>query len=331
MIIPKQMDCIEISKYGGPENLLISKREIPQISKDELLIKVEAAGVNRPDIMQREGLYPPPPGASDIPGLEVSGQIVAINSNNSNFKAGDKVCALVSGGGYSSYCIAPIKQTLPVPEGLSYIEAAAIPETFFTVWANVFDRGNLKDNDKILIHGGASGIGTTAIQLAKNFGAKVFTTVGSDEKCKIMKKLGAELAINYNNNDFEKVITEYTREEGVNIILDIIGAEYFNKNLNILSKNGKLIIIAFQGGFEDKINLLPILKKWLTITGSTLRPRSIDEKGIIANKLYEKVWPLIEKKVVMPQIYGTYNLKDASKAHALVESSQHIGKIILTI
>ena len=331
MIIPKEIDCVEITKFGGPENLVITKRVTPKIKKNELLIKVKAAGVNRPDIMQRQGLYPPPPGASDIPGLEVAGEVVAINPSDNNFKIGDKVCALVSGGGYSNYCVAPIKQTLPIPKGLSYVEAAAIPETFFTVWANVFDRGQLKKNDKILIHGGASGIGTTAIQLARSFGAKVFTTVGSDEKCIKMKKLGAELAINYNNHDFEKVINEYTNNEGINIILDIIGANYFDKNLNILSKNGKLLIIAFQGGYENKLNLLPILTKWLTVTGSTLRPRSIEEKGLIAEKLYEKVWPLIEKKVVLPQIYGSYNLKDANKAHTLVESSQHIGKIILTI
>ena len=331
MTLPKQIDCIEIIKYGGPENLVMTKRDTPQIKKNELLIKVEAAGVNRPDIMQRQGLYPPPPGASDIPGLEVAGEVVAINTNKSRFRIGDKVCALVSGGGYSSYCIAPIEQTLPIPKGLSYIEAAAIPETFFTVWANVFDRGKLTKNDTILIHGGASGIGTTAIQLASSFGAKVFTTVGSEEKCNKMKELGAELAINYNRDDFEKIINEYTNNKGINIILDIIGASYFNKNLNILSKNGKLLIIAFQGGYEDKLNLLPILKKWLTVTGSTLRPRSVEEKGLIANQLYEKVWPLIEKKVVLPQIYGSYKLKDANKAHTLVESSQHIGKIVLTI
>ena len=331
MTLPKQIDCIEIIKYGGPENLVMTKRDTPQIKKNELLIKVEAAGVNRPDIMQRQGLYPPPPGASDIPGLEVAGEVVAISTNKSRFKIGDKVCALVSGGGYSSYCIAPIEQTLPIPKGLSYIEAAAIPETFFTVWANVFDRGKLTKNDTILIHGGASGIGTTAIQLASSFGAKVFTTVGSEEKCNKMKELGAELAINYNRDDFEKIINEYTNNKGINIILDIIGASYFNKNLNILSKNGKLLIIAFQGGYEDKLNLLPILKKWLTVTGSTLRPRSVEEKGLIANQLYEKVWPLIEKKVVLPQIYGSYKLKDANKAHTLVESSQHIGKIVLTI
>ena len=331
MTLPKQIDCIEIIKYGGPENLVMTKRDTPQIKKNELLIKVEAAGVNRPDIMQRQGLYPPPPGASDIPGLEVAGEVVAINTNKSRFKIGDKVCALVSGGGYSSYCIAPIEQTLPIPKGLSYIEAAAIPETFFTVWANVFDTGNLTKNDTFLIHGGASCIGTTAIQLASSFGAKVFTTVGSEEKCNKMKELGAELAINYNRDDFEKVINEYTNNKGINIILDIIGASYFNKNLNILSKNGKLLIIAFQGGYENKLNLLPILKKWLTVTGSTLRPRSVEEKVLIANQLYEKVWPLIEKKVVLPQIYGSYKLKDANKAHTLVESSQHIGKIVLTI
>ncbi len=331
MTLPKQIDCIEIVKYGGPENLIMTKRDTPLINKNELLIKVKAAGVNRPDIMQRQGLYPPPPGASDIPGLEVAGEVVAINANKSRFKTGDKVCALVSGGGYSSFCIAPIEQTLPIPRGLSYIEAAAIPETFFTVWANVFNRGNLKKNDIILIHGGASGIGTTAIQLASSFGARVFTTVGSEEKCNKMKELGAELAINYNNDDFEEIINEYTNNEGINIILDIIGADYFNKNLNILSKNGKLLIIAFQGGFENKLNLLPILKKWLTVTGSTLRPRSVEEKGLIANQLYEKVWPLIEKKVVLPQIYGSYKLEDANKAHTLVESSQHIGKIVLTI
>ena len=331
MTLPKQIDCIEIIKYGGPENLVMTKRDTPQIKKNELLIKVEAAGVNRPDIMQRQGLYPPPPGASDIPGLEISGEIIYTKCKLKNFQIGDKVCALVSGGGYSSYCIVPIEQTLPIPKGLPYIEAAAIPETFFTVWANVFDRGKLTKNDTILIHGGASGIGTTAIQLASSFGAKVFTTVGSEEKCNKMKELGAELAINYKRDDFEKIINEYTNNKGINIILDIIGASYFNKNLNILSKNGKLLIIAFQGGYEDKLNLLPILKKWLTVTGSTLRPRSVEEKGLIANQLYEKVWPLIEKKVVLPQIYGSYKLEDANKAHTLVESSQHIGKIVLTI
>ena len=214
MTLPKQIDCIEIIKYGGPENLVMTKRDTPQIKKNELLIKVEAAGVNRPDIMQRQGLYPPPPGASDIPGLEVAGEVVAIITNKSRFKIGDKVCALVSGGGYSSYCIAPIKQTLPIPKGLSYIEAAAIPETFFTVWANVFDRGKLTKNDTILIHGGASGIGTTAIQLASSFGAKVFTTVGSEEKCNKMKELGAELAINYNRDDFEKIMYHKTAKVG---------------------------------------------------------------------------------------------------------------------
>ena len=331
MTIPKEINCIEISKPGGPENLLLVKREIPKLNLDEVLIKVSAAGVNRPDIMQRQGLYPAPPGASDIPGLEIAGEIVEINSDNTKFKLGDKVCALVSGGGYSSYCSAPIQQTLPIPKGLSFVQAAAIPETFFTVWTNVFDRGNLSKEDTILIHGGTSGIGTTAIQLAKCFGAKVFSTAGSDEKCLKTEELGAELSINYKKEDFVEKINKYTNKKGVNIVLDMIGAEYFNKNLSILKINGKLVIIAFQGGFEKNLNLLPILTKRLTVTGSTLRPRTSYEKGLIAESLYKKVWPLIEKGLVMPQIYATYKLEDASKAHTLMESSQHIGKIVLTV
>ena len=331
MTIPKEINCIEISKPGGPENLLLVKRETPKLNLDEVLIKVSAAGVNRPDIMQRQGLYPAPPGASDIPGLEIAGEIVEINSDNTKFKLGDKVCALVSGGGYSSYCSAPIQQTLPIPKGLSFVQAAAIPETFFTVWTNVFDRGNLSKEDTILIHGGTSGIGTTAIQLAKRFGAKVFSTAGSDEKCLKTEELGAELSINYKKEDFVEKINKHTNKKGVNIVLDMIGAEYFNKNLSILKTNGKLVIIAFQGGFEKNLNLLPILTKRLTVTGSTLRPRTPDEKGLIAESLYKKVWPLIEKGLVMPQIYDTYKLEDASKAHTLMESSQHIGKIVLTV
>ena len=331
MTIPKEINCIEISKPGGPENLLLVKRETPKLNLDEVLIKVSAAGVNRPDIMQRQGLYPAPPGASDIPGLEIAGEIVEINSDNTKFKLGDKVCALVSGGGYSSYCSAPIQQTLPIPKGLSFVQAAAIPETFFTVWTNVFDRGNLSKEDTILIHGGTSGIGTTAIQLAKCFGAKVFSTAGSDEKCLKTEELGAELSINYKKEDFVEKINKHTNKKGVNIVLDMIGAEYFNKNLSILKINGKLVIIAFQGGFEKNLNLLPILTKRLTVTGSTLRPRTPDEKGLIAESLYKKVWPLIEKGLVMPQIYATYKLEDASKAHTLMESSQHIGKIVLTV
>ena len=331
MTIPKEMNCIEINKPGGPENLLLVKRETPKLNLDEVLIKVSAAGVNRPDIMQRQGLYPAPPGASDIPGLEIAGEIVEINSDNTKFKLGDKVCALVSGGGYSSYCSAPIQQTLPIPKGLSFVQAAAIPETFFTVWTNVFDRGNLSKEDTILIHGGTSGIGTTAIQLAKCFGAKVFSTAGSDKKCQKTEELGAELSINYKKEDFVEKINKHTNKKGVNIVLDMIGAEYFNKNLSILKINGKLVIIAFQGGFEKNLNLLPILTKRLTVTGSTLRPRTSYEKGLIAESLYKKVWPLIEKGLVMPQIYATYKLEDASKAHTLMESSQHIGKIILTV
>tara|TARA_B100000686_G_scaffold219200_1_gene226259 strand:- start:14192 stop:15193 length:1002 start_codon:yes stop_codon:yes gene_type:complete len=330
-LIPEEMKCIEIKKYGGPKNLKLTKRAIPKIKEGEVLIEVHAAGVNRPDVMQRQGLYPPPKGASDIPGLEIAGKIIAIDSKNKNFQIGDKVCALVSGGGYSNFCTAPEEQVLKIPKGLTFIEAAGIPETFFTVWTNIFERGKLQKGETILIHGGSSGIGTTAIQISKAFGAKVITTVGSDLKKNKTKKLGANMAINYKTQDFVKEVNQFTDNKGVDVILDIIGAEYFEKNLKILSKNGRLLIIAFQGGFEKKINLLPILTKWLTVTGSTLRPRSKEEKGYIANQLYKKVWPIIEKKLVMPQIYGTYNLKDAYKAHTLMESNKHIGKIILTI
>ena len=329
--IPNEMECIEIKEHGDASNLITTKRPLPKLQKGEVLIKVHASGVNRPDVMQRKGLYPPPPGITDIPGLEVSGKIISINSKKSKFKIGDKICALVSGGGYSTYCIAPEEQVLPIPRGLTYIEAAGIPETFFTVWTNVFERGKLKKGDTILIHGGASGIGTTAIQLAKSFGAKVITTVGSKEKIIKTKTLGADLAINYKTESIVDKINIYTNNKGVNIILDIIGADYFDMNLNLLSKNGKLLIIAFQSGFNKNVNLLPILTKWLTVTGSTLRPRNKKEKGYIAKKLYKNVWPIIEKKLVLPQIYVTYNLKDAHKAHSLMESNKHIGKIILTI
>jgi len=329
-LLEKDMECVEILGYGGPDKLQLTKRPIPEVKEGEVLIKVHASGVNRPDIMQRQGLYPPPPGASDIPGLEISGEIIYTKCKLKNFQIGDKVCALVSGGGYSNFCSAPEEQVLPIPKGLSYVEAAGIPETFFTVWTNIFERGALQKGDKILIHGGASGIGTTAIQLSKAFGAEVITTVGSDFKKDKTNLLGADLSINYKNQDFVEVINKFTNNSGVNLILDIIGAEYFEKNCQILSKNGKLVIIAFQGGYEKKINILPILTKWLTITGSTLRPRTKEEKGYIANQLYKKVWPIIEKKVVMPQIYDTYKLKDADKAHSLMESSEHVGKIILT-
>jgi putative PIG3 family NAD(P)H quinone oxidoreductase len=279
--------------------------------------------------MQRQGLYPPPPGASLIPGLEVSGLVVKTNSSSSKFRIGDKVCALLAGGGYAEYCTAPEEQVLKAPAGLTMIEAAAIPETFFTVWANLFATKAFSSGEKILIHGGASGIGTTAIQLAIAFGAKVYTTAGSDKKCSILNKLGIEKSINYKKEDFVKCIKKYTNESGVDVILDIIGGEYFDRNLKILSKNGRLIILAFQGGYKKNINLLPILRNHLMVTGSTLRPRTVKEKGKLAKELYKKVWPLIENKIVRPIIYKSFSMKEVRKAHMLMERSEHIGKIVL--
>jgi len=328
--ISNKMNCINISKPGGPENLKVTSIPVPLPRKNEILIKVYAAGINRPDIMQRQGNYPPPKGASPIPGLEVSGVVAKVNSFSSKFKIGEKVCALVAGGGYACYCIAPEAQVLKIPNNLSMIESAAIPETFFTVWANLFHNKMLHSGDTILIHGGASGIGTTAIQLAHAFGAKVYTTVGSDDKCKYLNKIGCK-NINYRKKDFVKFIKEETNDKGVDVILDIIGAQYFDQNLEILSKNGRLILLAFQGGFQKEINLLPILKKHLIVRGSTLRPRTVKEKGVIAKELYKKVWPLIENRIVKPIIYKTFSMYDVKKAHELMESSKHIGKIVLRI
>ena len=328
--ISKKMNCIEIAKFGGPENLRVTSIPVPLPKKNEVLIKVYAAGINRPDIMQRQGNYPPPKGASPIPGLEISGVIAKVDPTSSKFKIGVKVCALVTGGGDAGYCIAPEAQTLRIPNNLSMIESAALPETFFTVWANLFHNKMLSSGESILIHGGASGIGTTAIQLANAFGARVYTTVGSDDKCKSLDKIGSK-NINYKKRDFVKFIKKETSEKGVDVILDIIGAQYFDQNLETLSKNGRLILLAFQGGFQKEINLLPILKKHLIVRGSTLRPRSIKEKSVIAKELYKKVWPLIENKVVKPIIYKTFSMYDVKKAHELMESSKHIGKIVLRI
>ena len=286
--ISKKMNCIEIAKFGGPENLRVTSIPVPLPKKNEVLIKVYAAGINRPDIMQRQGNYPPPKGASPIPGLEISGVIAKVDPTSSKFKIGEKVCALVTGGGYAGYCIAPEAQTLRIPNNLSMIESAALPETFFTVWANLFHNKMLSSGESILIHGGASGIGTTAIQLANAFGARVYTTVGSDDKCKSLDKIGSK-NINYKKRDFVKFIKKETSGKGVDVILDIIGAAYFDQNLEILTKNGRLILLAFQGGFQKEINLLPILKKHLIVRGSTLRPRTIKEKGVIAKELYKKV------------------------------------------
>jgi len=321
------MLAIEINNHC----LQSTDRAIPLISENEVLIKVAAAGINRPDIMQRQGLYPAPKGASDIPGLEISGVILKIGSNVTHLKEGDKVCALVTGGGYAEYCTAHADLCLPIPSNYDFIQAAALPETFFTVWSNLFDRARLEKGETLLIHGGSSGIGTTAIQLAKAFSANVIITAGTDQKCDFCTKLGADTAINYKTHDFVNEIMDITQGQGVDVILDIIGGDYFSRNLKCMNFDARLIQIAIQNGAKTEINLLPIMLKRLTITGSTLRARSNTFKSKIAKQLFKQVWPLLESGKIKPVISNTFALKDADKAHQLMESSQHIGKIILTV
>jgi putative PIG3 family NAD(P)H quinone oxidoreductase len=331
MTHPDTMTAIEIASPGGPEALRAASRPMPHPGTGEVLIKVAAAGVNRPDIMQRKGQYPPPPGASDIPGLEVAGEIVAIGLGVHHLRIGDKVCALVTGGGYATYCVAPEPQCLPVPKDFGMIEAAAMPETFFTVWHNVFERGRLTAGESILIHGGASGIGTVAIQLAKAFNAgAIFATAGSRDKCHACEKLGATRGIDYKHEDFVQVIREATSNRGVDVILDMIGGDYIQKNLSILAVEGRHVSIATQRGVVAEVNFGPVMGKRLTLTGSGLRPRSVAEKGAIAASLKQKVWPLLDAGKVKPVIYKTFPLAEASEAHRLLESSSHIGKIVLT-
>jgi NADPH2:quinone reductase len=331
MPIPEKMKAVEIAQPGPPEGLKLAERPVPQPGENEVLVKVAAAGVNRPDVEQRKGNYPPPKGASDIPGLEIAGTIVALGKGVTAFKEGDAVTALVTGGGYAEYCVAPVPQCLPVPKGLTMAEAAALPETFFTVWHNVFDRVKLKAGESILIHGGSSGIGTTAIQLAKAFGARVFTTAGSAEKLAACTKLGADRVINYKTEDFAEIVKAETEGKGVNVILDMVGGSYLAKNMSSLAIEGRMSLIAMLGGRETNVNLGLMLMKRLTITGSALRPRSVAEKGEMAKSLKEKVWPLIEAGKVKPVIDSTLPLADAAKAHALMESSTHIGKIVLVV
>ena len=328
--IPTTMQAIEIAEAGGPEVLRISDFPVPEPGDGEVLIKVIAAGVNRPDVMQRLGLYPPPPGAPDIPGLEIAGTVAALGPDASGVQEGDAVCALVIGGGYAEYCVAPASLCLPVPEALTTVQAAAIPETFFTVWTNVFDRGRLAGGESLLVHGGSSGIGTTAIQLAKAFGATVYVTAGSEEKCQACLELGADAAINYRDEDFVERISELTKERGVDVILDMIGGDYLPRNLKSLAVEGRIVQIALQGGPRVEMNLLPIMLKRLTLTGSTLRPRTVAQKAMIAHSLREKVWPLLESGKVRPIIHATFPLAQASDAHRMMESSQHIGKIVLS-
>ena len=329
--IPSQMRVIEISTPGGPEVLRPGQRPVPSPAAGEVLIEVAAAGVNRPDVLQRKGGYPPPPGASDIPGLEVAGTVVALGPEVTEWKSGDEVCALVTGGGYAEYVAAPAVQCLRVPRGLTLEQAASLPETFFTVWVNVFQRGALKNDETLLVQGGSSGIGVTAIQMARAFGHRVFVTAGTAEKCAECEKLGATRAINYRNEDFVTVIKQLTGGRGVDVILDMVGGDYVPRELACLAEDGRLSLIAFLGGTKTSLDMTDILRRRLTITGSTLRPRPVEVKAAIARALREKVWPLIEAGKIRPVIYRIFGLEDAAAAHSLMESSEHVGKILLTV
>jgi len=331
MAIPTTMRAVEITQPGGPEVLKIGARPVPQPKPGEVLIKVAAAGVNRPDTMQRTGHYPVPPGASDIPGLELAGAVVALGEGVREWRVGDTVTALVQGGGYAEYCTAPAPQCLPVPRGMTPVEAASLPETFFTVWSNVFDRAGLKPGESFLVQGGSSGIGVAAIQMVKAFGNKVLATAGSADKCEACVKLGADRAINYKSEDFVAVAKEATAGRGVNVILDMVGGDYVDRELKCLADDGRIVIIAFLGGSKATVGLTDILRRRLTVTGSALRPRPVEFKAAIARNLREKVWPLIETGRIKAVIHKTFPLAEASKAHALMESSTHIGKIVLTV
>jgi NADPH2:quinone reductase len=316
------MRAVEITRPGGPEVLQPADRPKPVPKEGEILVKVAAAGVNRPDVLQRMGNYPVPPGASDIPGLEIAGEVVG---------TGEKICALVAGGGYAEYCVVPQAQALPVPKGLTMVQAASLPETFFTVWSNVYDRAKLAPGETLLVQGGSSGIGVTAIQMAKAMGNRVFATAGSDEKCAACVRLGAERAINYRTQDFEKEILAVTGGKGVNVILDMVGGDYVPRELKCLADDGRLVFIAYLRGPKTELNIDAVMRRRLTITGSTLRPRPVEFKGAIARNLREKIWPLIEAGKIKPEIYKTFPLEQAAEAHRLMESSQHIGKIVLTV
>ena len=330
--IPSRMTAIEISEPGGPDVLAPAEREVPAPGPGEVLVAVEAAGVNRPDVMQRQGLYPPPPGASDIPGLEIAGTVAALGDGVDAPAVGSRVCALVSGGGYAAYCAAPAPLCLPVPAGFDAAEAAAIPETFFTVWTNVFDRARLAEGESLLVHGGSSGIGTTAVQLAKEFGATVYVTAGSKAKCDACLALGADAAINYRDEDFVERVGALTGGRGVDVVLDMIAGDYLARNLKCLAVEGRLVIIAVQRGPKvERLNVLPIMLRRLTVTGSTLRPRSVEQKAAVAHALHANVWPLLAAGAVRPVVHARFPLADAAGAHRLMESSEHVGKIVLEI
>ncbi len=325
------MKAVAITRPGGPEVLASTERPVPAPKANEILIQVAAAGVNRPDVLQRSGNYPVPPDASDLPGLEVAGQVVAKGDAVRMWNVGDKVCALVHGGGYAEYCVAPEVQALPVPKGLSMVEAASLPETFFTVWGNVYDRGRLAVGESLLVQGGTSGIGVTAIQMARAMGNRVFATAGSDEKCAACVRLGAEKAVNYRTQDFAAEIKAATGGKGVDVILDMVGGDYVAKELKLLADEGRLVFIAFLRGHKSELDINEVMRRRLTLTGSTLRPRPVEFKGYLARNLREKVWPLLEAGKIRPEIYKTFPLGQAADAHRLMESSQHIGKIVLTV
>ncbi len=331
MALPSSMTVIVATTAGGPEVLVPATQPLPEIGGEEILVRVHAAGVNRPDVMQRKGQYPPPPGASDIIGLEIAGAVVARGANATRHALGDKVVALVPGGGYAEYCAVHETNALPIPKGSSMIEAAAIPETFFTVWPNLFQRGRLTAGETVLIHGGASGIGTTAIQLAKAFGAKVIVTAGSAEKCAACVKLGANVAINYKTEDFVAAVKEATGGRGANVILDMVGGDYFARNCDAAAEDGRIVQIATQKGSRVEIDLHRMMVKRLTLTGSTLRIRPVSFKAAVARALYENVWPLFEARKIVPVIDSTYPLARAADAHARMESGDHFGKIVLTV
>jgi NADPH:quinone reductase len=325
------MKAIIITQPGAPEVLQLQERPVPVINDDEVLVKVRASGINRPDIAQRKGNYPAPPGAlPDIPGLEIAGEIVEIGKNVSRYKIGDKVCALVTGGGYAEYCAAPEGQCLPIPDGLSFEEAASLPETFFTVWSNVSDRGQLQSGETLLVHGGSSGIGVTAIQMATALGSTVYVTAGSDEKCQFCEQLGAAKAINYKTENFAERIKELTNGKGVNVILDMVGGDYTTPNLQSLAEDGRLVLINMMKGKNTDIDLSTVMRKRLTITGSTLRNRDVAFKSAIGKNLEQHIWPLLASGKIKPVIYKTFSASEAAEAHQLMESSAHIGKIVIS-
>ena len=326
----EMMNCIEIIAPGGPEVLRPAQAAVPTPGPGEVLIKIAAAGVNRPDVLQRQGRYDPPPGASPLPGLEVAGIVAALGEGVENWQVGDHVCALLAGGGYAEYAVAPAGQVLPIPPGLSMAEAAGLPETVFTVWTNVFERGALKPGESLLVHGGASGIGSTAVQLAKALGARVFATAGDDDKCRAVERLGAALCVNYRLQDFVAEIRGATGGRGVDVVLDMVGGDYIARNIELLAPDGRHVSIAFLQGPKATLNMFPVMTKRLTLTGSTLRARTVAEKTRLAQAVRENVWPLIEAGAFRPVVHATFPLAHAADAHRMMEASTHIGKIILT-